>query len=308
MALQKGERYRSPDCGCEIEVTKGAQPGGITAARGWSRRSLGKSVNYLIWNVDPAIFEFGPFAPRWYGLLFALGFGLGYLIMVQIYRNERRPEENLSSLFLYIFLGTLIGARLGHVLFYQPDYYLARPWEILMIWQGGLASHGGFAGVLIALYLYLKKYTEMSFLELSDRLVIASLPAACLIRIGNFFNSEILGVPSNLPWAIIFFRVDNIPRHPAMLYESLSYLLVFSILYIAYWKTEIIKIPGRILGVAFVASFTARFLIEFVKEEQVPFEQGMLLKLGQLLSIPFIVSGLILLSRSQSRIERRQNQ
>jgi phosphatidylglycerol:prolipoprotein diacylglycerol transferase len=258
-------------------------------------------VDYLIWNVDPEIFRLGPFAPRWYGLLFTSGFALGYVILVQIYRHERRSEQNLSSLFLYIFLGTVIGARLGHVLFYQPDYYLARPWEILMIWQGGLASHGGFIGVLIAIYLYVRKYNEMSFLELSDRLVIASLPAASLIRIGNFFNSEILGVPTNLPWAIIFLRVDDIPRHPAMLYESLSYLLVFSILYIAYWKTEIIKIPGRILGAAFVASFTARFFIEFIKEEQVPFEQGMRLNLGQLLSIPFILTGLVLLYGRQKK-------
>lgn len=258
-------------------------------------------MDYLIWNVDPEIFRLGPFAPRWYGLLFTSGFALGYVILVQIYRHERRSEQNLSSLFLYIFLGTVIGARLGHVLFYQPDYYLARPWEILMIWQGGLASHGGFIGVLIAIYLYVRKYNEMSFLELSDRLVIASLPAASLIRIGNFFNSEILGVPTNLPWAIIFLRVDDIPRHPAMLYESLSYLLVFSILYIAYWKTEIIKIPGRILGAAFVASFTARFFIEFIKEEQVPFEQGMRLNLGQLLSIPFILTGLVLLYGRQKK-------
>jgi phosphatidylglycerol---prolipoprotein diacylglyceryl transferase len=265
-------------------------------------------MNYFTWDVDPEIFTIGPFAPRWYGVFFALGFALGYWIMAQIYRNEKRPEENLSSLFLYIFLGALIGARLGHVLFYQPDYYLTRPWEILMIWQGGLASHGGFTGLIIALYLYWRKYRDMSFLELCDRLVIASLPAAGLIRIGNFFNSEIVGTPTNVPWAVIFLRVDDLPRHPAMLYEAVSYLLVFVILYIAYWKTEIAKIPGRILGVAFVTAFTARFLIEFVKEEQVAFEQGMLLNLGQLLSVPFIVIGLVLLFRRPRRtIERRQN-
>lgn len=254
-----------------------------------------KTMDYLIWHVGPEIFRLGPLAPRWYGLLFASGFVLGYFILVQIYRNERRPEQNLSSLFLYVFLGTLIGARIGHVLFYQPDYYLARPWEILMIWQGGLASHGGFIGVLIGIYLYLRKYREMSFLELSDRLAIPALLAASLIRIGNFFNSEILGLPSNLPWAIIFIRVDNIPRHPAMLYESLAYAIVFTALYIAYWKTEIIKIPGRILGASLVACFAARFLIEFVKEHQVPFEQGIPLNMGQLLSIPFILTGLFLL-------------
>ena len=254
-------------------------------------------MDYLIWNVDPEIFQFGPIVPRWYGLFFALGFVVGYFVLRQIYRNERRQEENLSSLFLYVFLGTLIGARLGHVLFYQPDYYLPRPWEILMIWQGGLASHGGFAGVMIALYLYLKKFREMSFLELSDRLAIAALPAAGFIRLGNFFNSEILGVPTDLPWAIVFIRVDAVPRHPAMLYESLSYLLVFSAVYIAYWKTDIIKAPGRTLGWVLAASFSARFLIEFVKEEQVVFEQAMLLNMGQLLSIPFILIGLVLLYR-----------
>ena len=253
---------------------------------------------YFVWNVNPEIFQLGPFALRWYGVCFALGFFLGYLLMVQIYRNERRPEEHLSSLFLYIFLGTLLGARVGHVLFYQPDYYLERPWEILMIWQGGLASHGGFVGVLIALYLYARKYHETTFLELGDRLVIATLPAAGLIRIGNFFNSEIVGVPTNLPWAVVFLRVDDLPRHPAMLYEALFYLLVFAILYFGYWKSEIIKTPGRIVGGAFVACFTARFLIEFIKEEQVAFEQYLPLNLGQLLSVPFVVIGVVLLWRA----------
>ena len=164
-----------------------------------------------------------------------------------------------------------------------------------MIWQGGLASHGGFSGVLIALYFYCKKYTDMSFLELSDRLAMAALPAASLIRVGNFFNSEVLGVPTNLPWAVIFIRVDPIPRHPAMLYESLSYLFIFSAVYLAYWKTGLIKTSGRVLGLVLALSFTARFLVEFLKEAQVPFEQGMLLNMGQLLSIPFIVAGLVLL-------------
>jgi prolipoprotein diacylglyceryl transferase len=248
----------------------------------------------LVWNVDPEILRLGPFALRWYGVLFALGFVLGYLIMVQIYRHERRPEAQLSNLFLYILVGTLIGARLGHVFFYQPDYYLARPWEIFMIWQGGLASHGGFIGVLIALYLYVRKYHEMSFLELSDRLVIASLPAAGLIRIGNFFNTEILGIPTNLPWAIIFVRVDPLPRHPAMLYEAGAYFLVFCAFYFAYWRTDIARFSGRIFGAALAISFLARFLIEFIKADQVPFERAMILNMGQLLSIPFIIAGFAL--------------
>jgi prolipoprotein diacylglyceryl transferase len=251
--------------------------------------------------MDPEILRLGPIALRWYGLLFASGFVLGYAILASIYRREGRADEHLSSLFSYILIGALIGARVGHALFYQPDYYSARPWEILMIWQGGLASHGGFAGVLTALYLYLKKYKEMSFLELGDRLVIASLPAAAMIRVGNLFNSEILGVPTNLPWAIIFLRVDDIPRHPAMLYEAGAYLLAFCALYAAYWKTRIARFPGRILGLSLTVCFLARFMIEFVKEEQVAFEEGMRLNMGQSLSIPFIAAGIFLIWFSRER-------
>jgi prolipoprotein diacylglyceryl transferase len=243
----------------------------------------------------PEIVQFGPLRIRWYGLFFALGFLSGYEIMARFYRREGRPLESLSSLVVYLFLGTIIGARLGHVLFYQPDYYLAHPSEILMIWHGGLASHGGFVGVLIAVYLYVKKYREMSFLQLADRLAIPCLLAVTLIRIGNFFNSEILGTPSNLPWAIMFARADNIPRHPAMLYEAGAYLLAFCALYVAYMKTTVSQFPGRILGMTLVICFIARVMIEFVKENQVPFEEHLVLNMGQLLSIPFIVAGVYLI-------------
>lgn len=256
-------------------------------------------MDYFIWNVDPELVRLGPIALRWYGLLFATGFLVAYLVVLQIYRNENRREETLSSLFLYILLGTLIGARLGHVLFYQPDYFLPRPWEIIMIWQGGLASHGGFIGVLVAIFLYLRKYRDMHFLELCDRLAIPTLIVASFIRIGNFFNSEILGTPSTLPWAVIFLRVDNIPRHPTVLYESVAYMLGFAVLYAAYWKTEIIKTPGRMLGLAFSLGFTARFFLEFAKIQQVPFEQALPLNMGHLLSLPFIVVGLMLFFRPE---------
>ncbi len=256
-------------------------------------------MHYLVWNISPEIFTLGPFRVRWYGLFFALGFLLGYEIMVRIYRREERPLENLSNLFIYLILATIIGARLGHVLLYQPDYYLRHPWEILMIWEGGLASHGGFAGVLIAIYLYLRKYRDMSFLELADRLTIPALLAAAFIRVGNFFNSEILGTPSNLPWAVVFARVDNIPRHPAMLYESAAYFVVFCVLFTAYWKSAIIQFPGRVLGITLATCFFARFMIEFVKENQVPFENNLPLNMGQLLSIPFIVIGLYLVYSSR---------
>jgi prolipoprotein diacylglyceryl transferase len=168
-----------------------------------------------------------------------------------------------------------------------------------MIWQGGLASHGGFAGVMISLYLYLRKHRDMSFIELADRLAIPCLLAAALIRVGNLFNSEILGIPSNLLWAVVFARVDDIPRHPAMLYEAAAYFLVFCAVYVAYWKTTIIQFPGRVFGTIIATCFLARFMIEFVKENQVAFESHMPLNMGQLLSIPFILSGVYLIYASR---------
>lgn len=255
-------------------------------------------MHRLVWNTDPAIFIFGPIEVRWYGFFFALGFFLGYQIIAQFYRREQRGLENLSELCLYLMLGTIMGARLGHVFLYQPDYFLSHPWEIPMIWHGGLASHGGFAGVMISLYLYLKKHRDMNFIELADRLAIPCLSAAALIRIGNFFNSEILGTPSNLPWAVVFIRIDNVPRHPAMLYEAVAYFLIFGALYVSYWKSRIIQFPGRVFGASLATCFFARFMIEFVKENQVPFEEHMLLNMGQLLSIPFIVAGVYLIYAS----------
>jgi prolipoprotein diacylglyceryl transferase len=258
-------------------------------------------MHRLIWNIDPAIFRLGPFEVRWYGLFFALGFFLGFQILAQIYRREQRDLNNLSELLLYVMLGTIIGARLGHVFLYQPDYFLSHPWEILMIWHGGLASHGGFAGVIISLYLYLRKHRDMSFIELADRLAIPCLLAATSIRVGNFFNSEILGTPSDLPWAIVFARVDNISRHPAMLYEAAAFFLIFCGLYVAYWKTAIVQFPGRVFGTIIATGFLARFMIEFVKENQVPFESRLPLNMGQLLSIPFILAGVYLIYYASRR-------
>ncbi len=261
----------------------------------------------FVWNLDPEIFSLGPIHLRWYGVFFAFGFFFGYEIMAQIYRREGRNLKHLSDLLLYLMLGTVIGARLGHVFLYQPDYYLAHPWEILMLWQGGLASHGGFAGVMIALYFYLKKHRDMTFIQLADRLAIPCLFAAAMIRVGNFFNSEILGTPSSLPWAVVFARVDAIPRHLAMLYEALAYFFVFCMLYVAYWKTAIVRFPGRLLGISLAICFLARFLIEFVKENQVQFENYMILNMGQLLSIPFIVAGLYLIYGSCRTAQKVKN-
>ncbi len=256
-------------------------------------------MRHWVWNIDPAIFRLGPVEIRWYGLFFALGFFLGYEVMAQIYRREQRSLENLSELFLYLMLGTIIGARLGHVLFYQPDYFLSHPWEIPMLWHGGLASHGGFAGVIIALYFYLRKHRDMSFIELADRLSLPCLLAGALIRVGNFFNSEIIGTPSILPWALVFARVDSIPRHPAMLYEALAYLVIFCLLNTTYRRTTITQFPGRVVGTVTTAAFLARFLIEMVKENQVPFESRLPLDMGQILSIPFFVVGVSLIFASR---------
>jgi prolipoprotein diacylglyceryl transferase len=258
-------------------------------------------LGHLVWNVDPELARFGPFGMRWYGLLFASGFLCGYYILLSIYRREKRSEAHLSSLFSYVFLGTLIGARLGQILLYEPEFYFTHPWEILMIWHGGLASHGGFIGVLVGLWLYVRKYHDIGYLELADRLAVPTLLTASFIRVGNFFNSEILGRPSDAPWAIVFLRVDNIPRHPVMLYEGLAYAIVAVLLYIAYWKTPIAAVPGRVVGTAFAACFGARFFLEFFKEDQIPLEQSLPLNMGQLYSIPFILGGLYLVFRSRAR-------
>jgi len=258
-------------------------------------------LGHLVWNIDPEIVRLGPIALRWYGLMFASGFLCGYLVFIRIYRREKRSEANVSSLFTYIFLGTIIGARLGDVILYDPAFYLEHPWEIPMVWHGGLASHGGFIGVLVAIYLYVRKYPEMSFLQLADRLALPSLVCATFIRLGNFFNSEIVGRPSNLAWAVVFPRVDDVPRHPEMLYEAIAYAIAFAVLYAVYLKSRILEVSGRLFGAALAICFTARFFLEFVKEDQVAFERGLPFNSGQLYSVPFIVLGLFLLLRARGQ-------
>lgn len=254
-------------------------------------------MQHLIWDFSPEIFRIGAFAPRYYGLMFAIGFMVGYAITQKIFRFENRNEEDLSSLLFHIMVGTIVGARVGHCLFYEPEYYLANPIEILYVWRGGLASHGGTVGVLIALALYKMKHADQGYLWLADRLAIGTAFTACCIRIGNFFNSEILGKPSDAPWAIIFAaNGDMVPRHPAMLYEALAYLLLFFVLYFMYWKTNAGQVRGRLIGLMLAWIFTARFIIEFVKENQVAFEADMTYNMGQLLSIPFVIIGIFLAS------------
>jgi prolipoprotein diacylglyceryl transferase len=255
-------------------------------------------MDFFHWNFDPEIFSFslGSFtlAPRYYGLMFALGFLVGYHLVQKIYSSEGKQLEQLSSLLGYIMAGTIIGARLGHCLFYEPAYYLAHPLEILAIWRGGLASHGGTLGVLFSVWLYTRKHPDQPYLWIADRLAPAIALVAACIRMGNFFNSEIVGKPATVPWAIVFERVDSIPRHPAMLYESLSYLILFGLLHWQYWRAKGQFQTGRIIGIFFMWVFGSRFLIEFIKENQVAFESSMLLNMGQILSIPFIILGALL--------------
>lgn len=248
----------------------------------------------MIWNVDPVIARIGPFALRWYGLFFALGFLVGYLIFTRVLQKEHRDVTLADSLLVYLVTGTIVGARLGQVFFYEPGEYLTHPLEILKVWQGGLASHGGFVGVLIALALFCRRHRGVSFLWLADRLSIPIMLAAGLIRIGNFFNSEIVGRPASVPWAVIFTAVDAVPRHPTQLYESLGYMAVSFTLYVSYRAAARQPRRGRLLGMAMILGFGWRFIIEFLKEHQEPFEAMLPLDMGQLLSLPFIAIGLYL--------------
>ena len=236
--------------------------------------------------------------PRWYGVMWALGFYLGFIVLNRMYKAEKAPEKWMDSTFLYILIAGILGARLGHCLFYQPDYYLKHPIEILKIWEGGLASHGGAVGIIIAVYFLNKRVIHQSMLWILDRLVVPTALAACLIRLGNLFNHEIVGSPTDLPWGFYFTLNDEtvIPRHPAQLYEAICYLFIFILLMYLFWKTNASALKGFLLGVFFVTLFGCRFFIEFIKEDQVAFESGMLLNMGQWLSIPLILFGIYLVA------------
>ncbi|HPU23019.1 MAG TPA: prolipoprotein diacylglyceryl transferase [Candidatus Kapabacteria bacterium] len=254
-------------------------------------------LSLIHWNASPEIFNIGGITLRWYGLLFALGFVVGYLIMQQIFSKEGKTQKDLDALTVAMVLGTIVGARLGHCLFYEPTYYLSNPIKILHIWEGGLASHGGAIGILIALYFYLKRRPYINFLWLIDRLVIVTALAAAFIRLGNFFNSEIYGAPANVPWAVIFERVDSVPRHPSQIYEAVAYFIIFLILLLNYKKGKNKLKEGFNSGLFLILVFGFRFFVEFLKAPQVEFETQMALNMGQILSIPFIILGLYFLIR-----------
>ena len=245
------------------------------------------------WDVNPEILRIGSFAIRWYGLLFASSFFFGYIIMRQIFRNENLTDELLDRLTVYMAIGVIAGARLGHCLFYEPGYYLANPLEILMVWHGGLASHGAAIGILIALWLFVRK-EKKDYTWVIDRIAIVVALSGFLIRTGNLMNSEIYGVETTVPWGFVFLRNgETAPKHPTQIYEALAYLSIFILLFTIYWRKKGEHIQGVLISLLMVLVFTARFFIEFVKEDQVAFESAMKLNMGQWLSIPFVVAGLI---------------
>lgn len=254
-------------------------------------------LNQIIWDVAPEIFPNWGLPVRWYGLLFASAFIVGQWILTRIYKAEGRTEHDVDVITLYMIVGTVVGARLGHTLFYAPGYYLSNPIEILKIWEGGLASHGATIGILLALYLFSRKY-KFNYLWVLDRIVIVVASGGALIRLGNLMNSEIFGRPTDLPWGFVFVRqqeFSHVPRHPTQLYESLFAFLLFVVLYWL-WKQRKSLLPrGMLFGLFVTFLFTFRFLVEFLKEPQEAFEAEMVLNMGQLLSIPLIIAGLIVL-------------
>ena len=256
-------------------------------------------ILFVNWNVDPEIFRLGGLAVRWYGLLFVSGFILGWFIFKWFFNREGVKEELLDSLLITLLVATIVGSRLGHCLFYQPEYYFGS-WsgflEVFMPWKGGLASHGGAIGLMIAMWWYARRYGKANHFDvvwLLDHLAIATAFAGAFIRLGNLFNSEIYGVATNLPWGFVFERNgETVPTHPTQIYEALSYLLLGIGLIILYWKKLDKTYRGTYIGIFFIVCFGMRFLIEFIKNPQVDFERGMSLDMGQLLSIPFILIGI----------------
>ena len=268
---------------------------------------MNSELLYILWNPDLVAFHIGGFSFRWYSLCWLFGLLAAYLIVRKLYRQQGIRPELFDPLFIYCFIGILVGSRLGHCLFYEPDYFLSSWRHVLEMflpirftadgsWRftgyEGLASHGGTIGLIIALWLYVRR-TKVNLWRVLDNVAIATPSTACLIRLGNLMNSEIIGKPTDVPWAFIFERVDMLPRHPGQLYEALAYAAFFFIGWYIYKRR-----PGRVgtgffFGLCITLIFTARFFIEFTKDIQEEFEASMLLNMGQLLSLPFIALGLV---------------
>lgn len=251
----------------------------------------------IIWNADPILFSLGPISVRWYGLCFAIGFLIGYQIVAAMFKHEGAPESWLGILLTFLVIGTIVGARLGHVFFYEWDYYSAHPSEILKIWNGGLASHGGTIGNIIGLFIFSWTVSKKPASWVFDKVVVPVALVAALIRFGNLMNSEIYGAYTSMPWGFIFVRNgETLPAHPTQLYEGGCYLFLFGLLMWMYWKRNAEERPWLLTGVFFLVTFASRFFIEYLKNVQVASEFDMIEKygmnLGQMLSIPFILLGI----------------
>jgi phosphatidylglycerol:prolipoprotein diacylglycerol transferase len=277
-------------------------------------------IAYINWNVRPQAIDLGFIEIRWYSLLFLLGFIMGYYILSKVFKKEGLSIELLDKLTFYVVISTIIGARLGHCIFYEPEIYLKHPLKMILPFEGtigknfhftgyqGLASHGGAIGILIGLYIYARK-VKQPYLWVLDRIGIVTALAGASIRIGNLFNSEIYGHATNLPWGFRFMREGLygtpaeliVPKHPTQLYEALCYLIIFVILISVYYKKYPDLKPGLLIGLFFILVFGTRFFIEFLKENQVDFESHMFLNMGQILSIPFIASGIYLVARKVNK-------
>jgi prolipoprotein diacylglyceryl transferase len=260
-------------------------------------------LNYINWNIDPEIINVFGISIRYYGIFFSTGLILSIYILSWIYKRENIPSENLEKLSIYGMIGILAGARLGHCLFYEASYYLSNPIEMILpitflpdggikfIGYQGLASHGGALGLIIALFFYSRK-TKHPMIDTIDLIAVVAALSGGFIRLANLMNSEIIGTPTTKPRGFVFERIDNIPRHPAQLYEAISYFLIFAIMIILY-KTKRAKLKnGFFFGLALVLIFTARFILEFFKENQVGFENNLTFNMGQLLSLPYIFIGI----------------
>lgn len=265
-------------------------------------------LSYITWDVSPVIFKLGFFTLRWYSLAFMVGFLVGYEIVARMFRHEGAPERWLGLLLMWTVAGTIVGARLGHVFFYEWDLFSQNPIKILYVWEGGLASHGGAIGVILGVILFSIVTTKRSPLWTFDRLVVPIALVGGLIRLGNLMNSEIFGHATTLPWG---FRFVNSPEwqalyagqacHPTQIYEAICYFALFALLMWMYWRKNAEERPGLIFGVFLIGIFIPRFLIEFIKNPQEAFEQSMALNMGQWLSIPFIVAGISLIIYAMRR-------